>query len=605
MRARHLLALFTVSGLLYWGGFPVSVQAANNQVSKSTDQGIQIEDSHQPPGPATSNLALQPPTASTASPAKNADANVQVLTRGPVHEAFAEPVNFNAVPGLVIHKAPPAAIKEIPPNEKPAGDNVQWISGYWGWDPKKSDFIWVSGVWRIPPPDRHWVAGNWAQVQGGYQWVSGYWAPNDQQTAQQYLPEPPKSLESGPSSPSPGDDYVWIPGHWQYQSQDYAWSPGYWSQGQADSTWVPDYYNWTPNGYLPAGGYWDYPLDARGMLFAPVSYDYPYYNDPGYYYTPSYVIGNDFLYNNLFCYPDYNHYCFGDFYSPFYTNFGILPCFQFAGLGFGFSDIFAHRCFEHRHDFDDFMHHQHGDFDHKRSDPSARPFHDLAQQNAHSHGGQNGGDMARAGARSLHDTLASGDFNRRFSQRTQASMASAQHGNELARTASMNAHLSTQAGFRGNTAANMGVHQGFGGTNQNFAQHSNQFNRGFSNQNGIQGNRFSNPNGIQGNRTYTSQIHTRGFPQTGFYRQQNYNSHFGNFSNTTHGFSSMRSPSSFRSFNNSSHMNMSPRFNSGSFHNFQGGSSFHGSFSGGSSYHPSMSSFHSGGGGGYVGGRMR
>src|SRR4051812_45367510 len=43
-------------------------------------------------------------------------AGVQPLTRGPVHEAFAEPVVFNPAPGPVVPKEPPAPINEVPPD---------------------------------------------------------------------------------------------------------------------------------------------------------------------------------------------------------------------------------------------------------------------------------------------------------------------------------------------------------------------------------------------------------------------------------------------------------------------------------------------------------
>src|SRR5262245_51030770 len=59
----------------------------------------------------------------------------EVLTRGPVHEAFGRPVDFDPEPGIIVPKQPAEAIEELPPEEKPAGDNVQWIGGYWGWDP--------------------------------------------------------------------------------------------------------------------------------------------------------------------------------------------------------------------------------------------------------------------------------------------------------------------------------------------------------------------------------------------------------------------------------------------------------------------------------------
>ena len=57
-------------------------------------------------------------------------AGVQVLTRGPVHEAFAETVSFNPEPGVVVPKAPPEAIEEVPPEQRPEGANVAWIPGY-------------------------------------------------------------------------------------------------------------------------------------------------------------------------------------------------------------------------------------------------------------------------------------------------------------------------------------------------------------------------------------------------------------------------------------------------------------------------------------------
>jgi hypothetical protein len=77
-----------------------------------------------------------------------------VLTAGPVHEAFAETASFDPEPGIVVPKAPPSAIEEVPPDEKPEGD-VQWISGYWAWDDDRDGFIWISGSGGFLP-----LAGN-------------------------------------------------------------------------------------------------------------------------------------------------------------------------------------------------------------------------------------------------------------------------------------------------------------------------------------------------------------------------------------------------------------------------------------------------------------
>src|SRR5687767_8167281 len=74
---------------------------------------------------ATSALAqeLAPPPPPAPDAPANAD-NVEVLARGPLHEAFAQPVTFNPEPGPVVTKAPPAPIEELPAEQKPAGDNV-------------------------------------------------------------------------------------------------------------------------------------------------------------------------------------------------------------------------------------------------------------------------------------------------------------------------------------------------------------------------------------------------------------------------------------------------------------------------------------------------
>ncbi len=108
----------------------------------------------------------QPPP--DAAPVAQAD-GTEVLASGPIHEAYAEPVDTKPQPTSVVPKQPPDSIQEIPPDQKPAGENVQWIPGYWSWDTDRNDFIWVSGVWRVPPPDQQWMPGYWNQVNGGWQ----------------------------------------------------------------------------------------------------------------------------------------------------------------------------------------------------------------------------------------------------------------------------------------------------------------------------------------------------------------------------------------------------------------------------------------------------
>src|SRR5262245_60840016 len=59
---------------------------------------------------------------------------VEPLARGPVHEAFVEFARTKLVGGPVIAKKPPALLEEMPPAEKPADEDTQWICGYWSFD---------------------------------------------------------------------------------------------------------------------------------------------------------------------------------------------------------------------------------------------------------------------------------------------------------------------------------------------------------------------------------------------------------------------------------------------------------------------------------------
>src|SRR5262249_29046772 len=75
---------------------------------------------------------------------------VEVLARGPVHEAFAEPTEPRPQASPIVTKPPPEPVQEIPPEERPEGDDVEWIPGYWAYDDESQDYLWVSGFWREP-----------------------------------------------------------------------------------------------------------------------------------------------------------------------------------------------------------------------------------------------------------------------------------------------------------------------------------------------------------------------------------------------------------------------------------------------------------------------
>ena len=250
---------------------------------------------------------------------------VEVLARGPVHEGYAEPSEREPAPSPLIPKDPPKAIEELPPDQKPEGDNIQWIPGYWAWDDDKKDFLWVSGFWRNAPPGRSWVPGSWRKSGEGWQWSGGFWAgAKDEKAEVEYLPKPPAPLDNeGATTPAPSEKHVYVPGSWVYRDR-YVWRPGFWSEHRANWVWSSAHYRWTPAGYVFIDGYWDYPLADRGILFAPAYIPPVVYSAPGYIYTPTVVVREECLYGAFFARRGFGSYYFGDYFAPSYASIGFV-----------------------------------------------------------------------------------------------------------------------------------------------------------------------------------------------------------------------------------------------------------------------------------------
>jgi hypothetical protein len=304
------------------------------------------------------------------------DDGVEVLTRGPVHEAFAQTVAFDPEPGIIVSATPPEAIEELPPDQRPDGDNVQWIPGYFAWDDDREDFLWVSGIWRNLPPERQWVPGYWVEVSGGAQWISGYWA-DASLTEVQYLPEPPVTVEVGPNIDAPSADHIWLPGSWIWNETRYVWRPGYWAPVQADWDWIPAHYVWSPRGYVFNDGYYDYAVARRGVLFAPVYMNSTIYGRRGYTYSPGFAINLGAFTAHLFTRPSYGHYYFGDYYATNYSSAGYYPWFSYAADGYSYDPFYARQRWQYRDD-NDWQQRIVTDFEHRRDNEAARPPRTLA-----------------------------------------------------------------------------------------------------------------------------------------------------------------------------------------------------------------------------------
>src|SRR4051812_26755123 len=91
----------------------------------------------QQPLPLPAPLPSPAPAAPQARPLAADPApqpGVKVEDHGPIHEGFAQPGAQTRGKNVTAPKAPPPDVPELPPDQKPAGDNVRWVPGYWHYD---------------------------------------------------------------------------------------------------------------------------------------------------------------------------------------------------------------------------------------------------------------------------------------------------------------------------------------------------------------------------------------------------------------------------------------------------------------------------------------
>jgi hypothetical protein len=313
---------------------------------------------------AADDSLVPPPVPSQEQP--------EVLTSGPVHEAFAEPVNLQVQAGLVTPQQPPANIVENAPPQRPQGDQFVLIPGYWAWDTDRNDYIWVSACWRAAPPNTYWVPGYWAKVNDGWEWVAGFWAQSGNQTIE-YLPAPPVLEDVEPVGSPPLEDQIWVPSC-QYWSHDhYIVRSGYWLTARQGWVWSPSHYIWTPRGYVFSVGYWDYSLERRGVLFAPVYFSRGFHFRAGFTFSPSIVINIGMLQVNLFTCPRYCHYYFGDYYDNVYLGIGIFPQFRSERIHLWYDPIYVYDRWNNRRTEPRWEEHEQHEYDLRRNDKNLRP----------------------------------------------------------------------------------------------------------------------------------------------------------------------------------------------------------------------------------------
>lgn len=264
---------------------------------------------------------------------------VEAVKDGPIHEAFMTR-EFGGLILDAIPTEPPEEINErIPAQTDP---QAQWIPGYWAWSQDRNDYLWVSGVWRKPPPGHQWIGGYWKDFDEGSVWIPGFWSEIPE-TRLEYINEPPPDAIDERIPPAPSQDYFWITGHWFWDSSqnDYVWYGGKWELFDQNWVFVPAHYLWREEGYVFIPSYWDWPLEIRGVIYSAVSID------PGerltIYYEPFYVIDPCFSIQSYYpWWPDYMclyHYYF-HFHPDFCNSLGMVPPWWWwdSWWGFGWHD---------------------------------------------------------------------------------------------------------------------------------------------------------------------------------------------------------------------------------------------------------------------------
>lgn len=238
---------------------------------------------------------------------------IEVVKDGPIHEAFVS-AEAGALILQTVPLQPPKAISEhMPPR---MGSEFHWIPGYWAWSYKLSTFLWVSGVWRVPPPGMIWIEGKWVEQSKGAIWYHGFWSPTAEADLSIVDQAPPDQIdESVPQKPA--GDYFWVPGYWEFDhiEHDYIWYKGRWHPISENWQYMPAHYVWRQNGYMYIPGYWDVPIEHRGVVYA--SAKIAPQDRESVRYEPSVVLEPLYILEQL--YPDWPNYA-NLFYHHYFYN---------------------------------------------------------------------------------------------------------------------------------------------------------------------------------------------------------------------------------------------------------------------------------------------
>ena len=169
-------------------------------------------------------------------------------------------------------KEPPAPISERPSGVRPQR-RAEWVPGYWDWDPARAEFVWMSGVWQVPPAGKIWIGSRWMRDADGWYRRPGFWSRGREPAAVSTTfsdVRPPAWRATGPPADhptdavanAPGADYFFIPGHYAPDGDQLRWKPGFWTRAQSGWDWIPARWVRRPSGWEFRAGRWAREPDA-------------------------------------------------------------------------------------------------------------------------------------------------------------------------------------------------------------------------------------------------------------------------------------------------------------------------------------------------------
>jgi hypothetical protein len=226
------------------------------------------------------------------------------VEEGHVHEAF---MNTESTVTLLtaVPLEPPPPLKETVSEQ--IDPQAIWVKGYWEWSYPRSEFVWCSGCWRLPPPDHQWIPGYWVKMQDGWVRVRGFWSDVPESKLAYINQTPPDPYNENPKN-SPGKDFFWMSGYWKYEHNKYEWYEGKWEVLDENWVYVPPRYVWLPEGYVFVPAFWDFPLDERGIAYACIAVPHDRREIE---YLPELIIEPGALIEGcLLFYPDYTYFYF-------------------------------------------------------------------------------------------------------------------------------------------------------------------------------------------------------------------------------------------------------------------------------------------------------